>query len=57
MAVGASKGVVLMSPPEDSDDARQALAAMTSAIKPKTRVLVAESYGGKWVGPAFSGRT
>ena len=36
-----------MSPPEDSDDARQALAAMTSAIKPGTKVLVAESYGGR----------
>lgn len=45
--VAASKGVVLMAPPENSDDARQALAAMTSAIKPKTKVLVAESFGGR----------
>jgi hypothetical protein len=46
-AVSASKGVVLMSPPGDAEDARQTLAAMTSAIKPGTRVLVAESYGGR----------
>ena len=47
MAVAASKGVVQMSPPEDSQDAKQALAAMTSAIKPGTKVIVAESYGGR----------
>jgi hypothetical protein len=46
-AVSASKGVVLMSPPDDSDDARSSLAAVASAIKPGTKVLVAESFGGR----------
>lgn len=36
-----------MCPPKDSADARTSLAAMTSAIKPKTKVVVAESFGGK----------
>jgi flavorubredoxin len=46
-AVGASKGVIVMSPPDDAPDARAALAAMASALKPGTRVVVAESYGGR----------
>jgi len=45
--VGRSGGVILMSPPNDSGEARTSLAALTSALKPKTRVIVAESYGGK----------
>ena len=36
--VGRSKGVVLMSPPNDSADARTTLAALASAIKPGTKV-------------------
>ncbi|KAI8476040.1 MAG: flavoprotein [Monoraphidium minutum] len=47
MAVAASKGIVLMSPPEGDADAKTSLAAMTSALKPGSKVLVAESYGGK----------
>ncbi|GBF98453.1 hypothetical protein Rsub_11098 [Raphidocelis subcapitata] len=46
-AVSASKGVILMCPPDDSDDARSSLAALASAIKPGTKVLVAESFGGR----------
>lgn len=45
--VGRNKGLILMCPPKDSADARTSLAAMTSAIKPKTKVVVAESFGGK----------
>ncbi|KXZ42718.1 hypothetical protein GPECTOR_122g459 [Gonium pectorale] len=45
--MGRSKGLVLMSPPRDSADARTALAALSSAIKPKTKVVIAESYGGR----------
>ncbi len=45
--VGRSKGVVLMCPPTDSTEARTALAALTSGIKPGTKVVVAESFGGK----------
>lgn len=37
-AVGRSAGIVLMSPPADSAEARTSLAALTSAIKPKTKV-------------------
>mmetsp|Transcript_9557 Transcript_9557/g.20353 ORF Transcript_9557/g.20353 Transcript_9557/m.20353 type:complete len:623 (+) Transcript_9557:94-1962(+) len=45
--VGRSKGVILMSPPSTSTEAKTSIAAMLSAIKPKTKVIVAESYGGK----------
>lgn len=38
MIIGASKGLVLLAPPEDNADARQTLAVMTSAIKPGTKV-------------------
>jgi len=46
-AVSASKGVVLMSPPDNSTDAKTTLAAMASSIKPGTKVIVAESFGGR----------
>ena len=36
--VGRSAGLVLMSPPSGSAEARVALAALTSAIKPGTKV-------------------
>lgn len=42
-----STGVVLLAPPSDSQDARKALSTLLSAVKPKQKVLVAESYGGK----------
>lgn len=45
--VGRSKGVILMAPPNDSADARTSLAALSSAIQPGTKVLVAESFGGR----------
>ena len=37
-AVGRSSGIVLMSPPRDNADARTSLAAVSSAIKAKTKV-------------------
>lgn len=37
-AVGRSGGLVLMSPPRDSADARTSLAALSSAVKPGTKV-------------------
>ncbi|PNW71243.1 hypothetical protein CHLRE_16g691800v5 [Chlamydomonas reinhardtii] len=46
-AVGRSSGIVLMSPPRDNADARTSLAAVSSAIKAKTKVVIAESYGGR----------
>ncbi|GLI69412.1 hypothetical protein VaNZ11_014019 [Volvox africanus] len=45
--VGRASGLVLMSPPRDNADARTSLAALSSALKPKTKVVIAESYGGK----------
>lgn len=45
--VGRNQGVVIMAPPSDCEDARTSLAALTSAIKPKTKFVVAESYGGR----------
>ncbi|EFJ49873.1 hypothetical protein VOLCADRAFT_89311 [Volvox carteri f. nagariensis] len=45
--VGRSAGIVLMSPPRDSADARTSLAALSSAVKPRTKVVIAESYGGR----------
>jgi len=47
MILGASKGVVLMAPPSDESYASKTMAAVMSAIKPGTKVLVAESFGGK----------
>ena len=47
MILGASKGVVLMAPPFDESYASKTMAAVMSAIKPGTKVLVAESFGGK----------
>ncbi|KAG1672365.1 hypothetical protein FOA52_010983 [Chlamydomonas sp. UWO 241] len=44
---GRNKGIVLMCPPNDSAEARTSLAALTSAIKKGTQVVVAESFGGK----------
>jgi flavorubredoxin len=46
-AVGRSAGVVVMAPPGESQEARKALSTLLSAVKPKQRVLVAESYGGR----------
>lgn len=46
-AMARNKGVVLMAPPNDCKDAKTSLATLTSAIKPKTKLLIAESYGGK----------
>lgn len=40
-------GVVLMAPPSDAADAQKAIATLLSAVKPKQKVLVAESYGGR----------
>ncbi|KAG2499462.1 hypothetical protein HYH03_002409 [Edaphochlamys debaryana] len=45
--VGRSKGLVLMTPPRDSADARTSLAALSSALKPGTKVVIAESFGGR----------
>lgn len=45
--IGRSKGLVLMSPPSDNLYARTNLAALTSAIKSGTKVVIAESFGGK----------
>ncbi|MEW5306825.1 MAG: hypothetical protein WDW36_009263 [Sanguina aurantia] len=45
--VGRSKGLILMCPPSDSADARVTLAALTTAIQAGTKILVAESYGGR----------
>jgi hypothetical protein len=36
--VGRSKGLVLMSPPSDNNEAKTNLAAMTSALKAGTKV-------------------
>jgi len=45
-AVGRAAGLVLMSPPTSSSEAKISLAALSSAIKSGTKVLVAESFGG-----------
>lgn len=47
MILGASQGVVLMAYPSDDSAARTTFSTLLSAIKPKTKVLVAESFGGK----------
>jgi len=44
--VGRSKGLVLMCPPSGDAQATSVLAAMTSAVKKGTKVLIAESFGG-----------
>lgn len=44
---GRSKGIVLMAPPNDNAEAQANFATLLSAMKKGTRVLVAESYGGK----------
>ncbi|KAF6259934.1 flavo protein [Scenedesmus sp. NREL 46B-D3] len=44
--MAASKGLVLMAPPSSSTSARKTMAALLSAIKPKTKVIVADSFGG-----------
>jgi flavin reductase (DIM6/NTAB) family NADH-FMN oxidoreductase RutF len=44
--MAASKGCVLMAPPAGNAEAQKTMAGMLSAIKPKTKVIVAESYGG-----------
>eukprot|EP00798_Chlamydomonas_sp_ICE-L_P012083 gene12083-15193_t len=43
---GRSKGIVLMSPPNNNPEAKISLAAMTSAVKKGTKIIVAESFGG-----------
>lgn len=45
--VARSAALVVMAPPSDSQEARAALATVLSAIKPKQKVLIAESYGGR----------
>ncbi|KAI7837261.1 hypothetical protein COHA_008875 [Chlorella ohadii] len=40
-------GVVIMAPPSDNAEARKNIATLLSAIKPKQKVVVAESYGGR----------
>eukprot|EP00884_Botryococcus_braunii_P015500 jgi/Botrbrau1/2633/Bobra.145_1s0051.1 len=45
--INRSKGVVLMAPPADSTEAQASVATLLSAIKPKQKILIAESYGGK----------
>ena len=45
--LGRTQGVVVMTPPGDSEEARAALSTLLSAIKPTQRVVVAESYGGR----------
>jgi hypothetical protein len=47
MILGASQGVVLMAYPSDDAAAKTTFAGLLSAIKPGTKVLVAESFGGK----------
>ncbi|PSC76929.1 diflavin flavo A [Micractinium conductrix] len=42
-----NSGVVLMTPPNDAPEARGAINTLLSAIKPKQKVVVAESYGGR----------
>lgn len=44
-AVGRSKGIVLMSPPASSSEAKTNLAAMTSALKSGTKVSLLYSLG------------
>lgn len=44
--MAASKGLVLMAPPSGNTEAKRTMAALLSAIKPKTKVIVADSYGG-----------
>jgi flavin reductase (DIM6/NTAB) family NADH-FMN oxidoreductase RutF len=46
-AASRAKAVVLMAPPSGDAGARQTLSALASALKPGTRVLVAESFGGQ----------
>jgi flavin reductase (DIM6/NTAB) family NADH-FMN oxidoreductase RutF len=45
--VGRSQGIVLMTPPHESKEAQATIATLLSAVKPKQKVLVAESYGGQ----------
>ncbi|KAK9817135.1 hypothetical protein WJX72_010039 [[Myrmecia] bisecta] len=45
--VGRSTGVVIMAPPSDSREAQAAVSTLLSALKPKQKVLIAESYGGQ----------
>lgn len=45
--LGRSAGVVVMTPPSDNAEARAAVNTLLSAIKPKQKVIVAESYGGR----------
>lgn len=44
---GRCQGLVLMAPPSDNADAQTTLSALTSAVKPGTKVIVAESFGGQ----------
>jgi flavorubredoxin/flavin reductase (DIM6/NTAB) family NADH-FMN oxidoreductase RutF len=46
-AASRAKAVVLMAPPSGDAGAKQTLSALASAIKPGTKVLVAESFGGR----------
>lgn len=45
--LGRNDGIVVMAPPSDSGEARKAVATLLSAVKPKQKVVVAESYGGR----------
>jgi len=44
--MASSKGLVLMAPPSGNAEAQKTMAGMLSAIKPNTKVIVAESFGG-----------
>jgi flavin reductase (DIM6/NTAB) family NADH-FMN oxidoreductase RutF len=46
-AVARAAGVVVFAPPSDCPDAATSLATLVSSLKPGTRTLVAESYGGR----------
>jgi len=45
--IGRSAGIVLLSPPSTSKTAQSSRAVLLSAIKPKQKILVAESFGGE----------
>ncbi|CAL5226217.1 g9058 [Coccomyxa viridis] len=45
--VGRSSGVVLMAPPTESAEAAASVSTLLSTLKPKQKIIVAESYGGK----------
>eukprot|EP00210_Caulerpa_lentillifera_P001943 g1865.t1 len=45
--LGRNSGVVVMCPPTHSEEAQKSISLMMSAVKPKQKVIIAESFGGE----------